>query len=708
MSGNRANPVKNSAGKDDKNHAVIYRLDDILERQDINLTRGGLILVGLLSGGDYHPAGLPRCGTVIAHGLAKCGLGDSLYQAALTRSPDDLPAYLAEWRNDLRHQLRTNSQGHMGRKCPSLAKSVPDDFPDIDILLSYTSPITSETEGRASNNLKLTWNKEPDLGKLGALCELYFEWGVKDIIVKRFRTVIWPSVAMRILRRAAISIDERPRAEPSPTSSRKHEEGNVAHIRSDMITKYFSSTEPGSPCGDISPHEAFIVKIHSIREHTSTDQIQEYRLEIAPAQLVQLTEAGIKGTRPPIEADEWDDDSEDEGKSKTTTPDPTSHLRVWMPASIVRMVEPGLVDLFERSQEAKRNKKAGKTRVTTSKPKASTTQEEEPFLADEETERPRALNNSKANAGLLEDDVKEQTRTGLKTFFATRKSAKGTKAKRSVNAAEPAVSKIVDKANKLECSRTGLALTAAKSTIYISECEDERVLIPCPSSSEKVGSLEADGLIMEHSSKTSIPKEVRRQPLSDSRSHGTRVTKSSQSNTPASYCNIISDSDSDDNNSPLPLAQRYRPRPFPMSSNGRSLLQADKTSPDDLAGVSKPRETQKKTPNSDLQPSQPTGVPRVPVDHIPPDSKRTICYRSDDEGDNERMYSHPDLPSPAGPKVMAVIEISSDSDTPSMSKMPPLLVAHAKARDKINSFSQTHSRATGLKKTSRGDIIDLT
>ena len=85
LSGNKAHPVKNSAGKVDDQHVVTYLAKDFRDDSDIALTQGGLILIGVLRGGDYS-SGLANCGITTAHGLAKCGFGDSLVENARTMS----------------------------------------------------------------------------------------------------------------------------------------------------------------------------------------------------------------------------------------------------------------------------------------------------------------------------------------------------------------------------------------------------------------------------------------------------------------------------------------------------------------------------------------------------------------------------------------------------------------------------------------------
>ena len=393
LSGNRANPVLNAAGKDDKNHTRIFRLQDISTHPEIRLTRGGMILIGLMSGGDYQQGGIMRCGITTAHGLAKCGFGDSLYTAATTLSRVQLAEFLVTWRHELRHELSTNSRGEIGRKQPALSKAIPEDFPDIDILLSYVRPITSESMGRESNNLKLTWAKEPDLSKLAGLCEFYFEWGYKESIIKRFRTIMWHSMTLRILRRAVLNLDAF--AEPStsslPTTPKKRRNQVIqpSGTPSKLIAQHFSSLNIATPSkrdifdseseDEANAEERLILKIHGSRTHVSTDGMLEYRLEIAPKQLVRMAESGIKGTRVPEDPDEWaseEDEDEDvrtgKGKGGQKIPiNPETHLRLWIPACMVALVEPQLVEEYENSQAQRGMKKSRSNRAGTREGKTS-------------------------------------------------------------------------------------------------------------------------------------------------------------------------------------------------------------------------------------------------------------------------------------------------------------------------------------------------
>ncbi|KAF7367503.1 hypothetical protein MSAN_00813200 [Mycena sanguinolenta] len=284
LSGNRANPVLNSDGRDDKNHTKVYCLQDITEHPDVSFTRGDMIFIGLCSGGDYDTSGMTGCGPNIAKGLVRYGFGRSLYEAAKNLSRDELEDFLPNWRNEIRHELRTDSKGYIGSKRRALASSLPDAFPDVDILLSYVNPLTSERVARAKDNyLDLTWAKEPNLAKLASTCEFYFEWGYRDAIIKRFKTVIWHGAVLRILRRGVLDLEEKRRGRDFvPSTPTKNGKPSAEGTPSKLITKHFSSMT----LNPVEDDDRLITRITSTREHAFTDGLLEYRLEIRPRQLV--------------------------------------------------------------------------------------------------------------------------------------------------------------------------------------------------------------------------------------------------------------------------------------------------------------------------------------------------------------------------------------------------------------------------------------
>ncbi|KAK0205997.1 PIN domain-like protein [Desarmillaria ectypa] len=298
---------------------------------DIEPSRADLILIALCSGGDYCEAGLPSCGIKTAYALARAGLAASLYKAATTLPRSELPAFLTTWRTNLKEELCTDSHRCIGRKMVALAKSVPESFPNIDILLAYTHPVTSRSEGKPDYYANISWtNKEPQIPGLSGLCEFYFEWGFKDLIIKRFRTLIWPGIALRTLRRYILDDD-----------------------RENVFT-LFSGDQP-------VPGDGWMKKIHSKREHHSTDKIPEYRVEVDPSVLVKLAEAGVKGIRRPDD-EEWEVSSDEEGKKRGHV-DPLEPLRIWLPAVLVRQAKLELVESYEEVlRKKKKEKRAPKGR----------------------------------------------------------------------------------------------------------------------------------------------------------------------------------------------------------------------------------------------------------------------------------------------------------------------------------------------------------
>ncbi|KZV62574.1 hypothetical protein PENSPDRAFT_692391 [Peniophora sp. CONT] len=365
LSANIAHPVLNADGRDDKEHSHIYKASDILHHSSIQLTRGGMILIGLLSGGDYSD-GVKGCGMKTAHGLARCGFGDELLDAVDTRSRDDLPAFLADWRTRIREELKTNSRGMFDKRMLKLAREWPEDFPDLDILYLYTNPVTSKTDASArKTHIPPTWKKEPDFGKIANVCEMYFEWGFEEAVIKRFRTVLWNSAIQRIFRRAALEDDARRRGE-STVARKQTSSAGVDYIGTPfaLVKKYFSEADV------TQPEAALITKIHATRNHAMTDRLLEYRISILPELLVKICKAGLKGTRPPVDTtfdvlDDMEDDGDDDGTGKKKRApkeavDPLTPYRVWVPASIVRLVRPDLVEEFEGGEARKAAAKTAK------------------------------------------------------------------------------------------------------------------------------------------------------------------------------------------------------------------------------------------------------------------------------------------------------------------------------------------------------------
>ncbi|KAJ3899576.1 PIN domain-like protein, partial [Lentinula edodes] len=321
-----------------------------------DLNRENLIFIALCSGGDYG-TGLDNCGIKISYGLARAGFGKQLCQAALNhdQNSDQLKNFLKHWKSELTQELRTNASGFLPQKSPKLASTIPDSFPEIDVLLAYMRPITSESLGCSKHYDDLLINdgwlkKDPSLPLLAEKCQFYFEWGILQSIIKRFRTVIFHGVTLRIMRRAHIR---------EQTSDAKSIDLEV--IRAHFAAGGYAVEDMDSPCPE------FIKDISISRTHESTSKTLEYRVAINPTILVQLAAHGVKGIRQPEDKDKWsefkevENKSSDEGrtKKKEYLADPMLPLKLWLPAVLVREAVPGLVEAHEEVWKQK-EKKAGK------------------------------------------------------------------------------------------------------------------------------------------------------------------------------------------------------------------------------------------------------------------------------------------------------------------------------------------------------------
>ncbi|KIP01684.1 hypothetical protein PHLGIDRAFT_80251 [Phlebiopsis gigantea 11061_1 CR5-6] len=186
--------IRNPNVKQDQDNVRVYTTHSVASCFGAALDRDGLVLVAILSGGDYAP-GLPKCGAVIAQGLARYGLGKSLVAACELVGPRREDA-LQAWRLLLQGCLRDDLDGHLDRRHPSLAASIPNDFPNADIVRLYTHPCTS---------LMLTGNTyafdihppQLDLRSLVQLCEKRFGWDLEEILWK-CKHYVWPAVALHL------------------------------------------------------------------------------------------------------------------------------------------------------------------------------------------------------------------------------------------------------------------------------------------------------------------------------------------------------------------------------------------------------------------------------------------------------------------------------------------------------------------------------
>jgi hypothetical protein len=322
--------------------------------------------------------GVSGFGKARAHSLARQGFGDQLLQIFERRHQQSIQPALARWRESVNAELPPNLK-------------LPLAFPDLKVLENYASPCTSASTGRGGGGAAIRDTADLDLARIAGFCEASFgEWGHKSAIVKRFRDLLWEAAVIRVLRRAALEADEKEKtrriqagmqdwAIRGPLRPSRHAAVGTPYY---LVKRYLGRTNEDrianafvnrgghrAPEDDDDEITPLIGKISKSRRHVSTDGLLEYRVQISPAQLVALTCSGIKGTRPePAHAAADFDDLLEEGGSQASSaaatgwkkppPHPETPLLMWIPASMMCHVHPGLVEDFEAREAAGRAKKA--------------------------------------------------------------------------------------------------------------------------------------------------------------------------------------------------------------------------------------------------------------------------------------------------------------------------------------------------------------
>jgi holliday junction resolvase YEN1 len=297
-------------------HVDVLRSTEVKEKS--GLTPEGLILVALLSGGDYDPDGVSGFGPTLACEIAKAGFGEDLLKLV---AKDDL-AGLQEWRGQLQVELETNESGYFKMKRKTL--KVPSDFPDRTILGYYTDPVVSPMSELPllRRRWEEAWDQDIDIPVLRQYVADRFEW-LYDTGAKKFTRCLAPSLLAYKLRRG------------------------------------FGSTTISS-LDDITER----------RKHFVSDGMPELRVKVTPAEIVGL-DMSAEEKNPGWAADEMlneEDEAPIDGeesadvedtsapltasqRAKKRSPwDPSAPEKMWVPETIVQLGAPALVEAWQQKQ----------------------------------------------------------------------------------------------------------------------------------------------------------------------------------------------------------------------------------------------------------------------------------------------------------------------------------------------------------------------
>lgn len=310
-------------GSKTPSHVSVYGVDDEGFRR-AGLDREGMVLVALMSGGDYLPEGIPRCGPKVACEAARAGFGRSLCK--LKRSDEE---GLRKWKEELVHELRTNESGYFRTKHKALA--IPDSFPNLDVLRYYTHPVVSNAATVEKLRAEDQWSRGIDMVAMRHFVEETFDWTFRIGADKLIR-VLAPSLLVQKL-------------------MARYQHGDATEC-----------TEEAAEHGESS----LIRKISGRRTHFSTDATPELRVQFIPADIAGLDlslekeeEEVVSYGRDGLALNS--DDELDEAEGVAAAPkkrfDPTAPDAMWVAESILKLGAPLMVGDFEAEERRKLEKK---------------------------------------------------------------------------------------------------------------------------------------------------------------------------------------------------------------------------------------------------------------------------------------------------------------------------------------------------------------
>lgn len=309
-------------------HVNVCRTADTPDGEvNMSLDQGGMILFAMLSGGDYLPAGVPKCGPKLAGEIARAKFGTDLLEIIRENSPN-MREKLDEWRERLRYELQTNESGYF--KSKHKAVQIPDSFPDRRILFDYVCPVTSSRTDLKKLCGRWVWDRELDAQQLRVfICE---ELGWNYLLgAKRLIRTIAPQLVSQRLR-----------------------------------------------LGDAVVSDNTRLLILRQRENFGMEGMSELKLQFVPSDVVKLDLEPL-GSQRSEPADTEEEDSEEDQEENVGTSrkpryqsyDPSQPDSAWISEAIVKMGLPDMVASWHAEQKKKELAKSRSSNKSASRRKGA-------------------------------------------------------------------------------------------------------------------------------------------------------------------------------------------------------------------------------------------------------------------------------------------------------------------------------------------------
>lgn len=332
---------ESSSGTTAATHVDCYRTEGVLGMaNNVGLSRAGMILFAMLSGGDYLPSGVTKCGSKLAGEIAKAGFGEDLLEI-ISSDTSQVQQKLRDWRERLQYELDENESGYFQSK--HKAVRISDTFPDPNILSFYANPVVS-TSGESEllrQRLIGAWDHEIDVLELRKFVADTFDWKYRSGAKKVVRNLAEPLVHSRL------------RLGRSPIAMHGH--------------------------GSFVPnHDVPVLqRVYRSRMHYSTDGTPQLQLEIVPIDVVgldldaeepnpptqssQMTEPGSQATGAADDEDDVGAEGDLLAQNTITTElqtpkkryDPYEPEKIWIFESVANLGIPDVVQRWKKQEEEK-------------------------------------------------------------------------------------------------------------------------------------------------------------------------------------------------------------------------------------------------------------------------------------------------------------------------------------------------------------------
>ena len=177
-------------------YQLASKLDDVCP-PNVGLDRAGMILFAMLSGGDYIPSGVPKCGRKLAAEIAEAGFAKDLMEMIIPEE-SDMDTKLSEWRERLQDELDENISGYFQTK--HKAVKIPETFPDPQIWEYYVHPVVSGIDDMEllRRRLDTASDEEVDVHEIRNFAAAHFEWHYRSGARKLIRLLAEPLVSHRL------------------------------------------------------------------------------------------------------------------------------------------------------------------------------------------------------------------------------------------------------------------------------------------------------------------------------------------------------------------------------------------------------------------------------------------------------------------------------------------------------------------------------